>query len=67
MDEKQHFDIELEQIVPEYYSKNKHIQNIFFKRHEIALEYLKKVNPISVIDLGCGDGLFTKKNQKNSS
>jgi 2-polyprenyl-3-methyl-5-hydroxy-6-metoxy-1,4-benzoquinol methylase len=61
MDNKQHFDIKLEDIVPEYYSSNKYIRQIFFERFKIAIFYLKKINAKRILDAGCGDGLFTSK------
>ncbi len=61
INEKQKFDIKLDEIVPEYYSKNKHVKKIFFERLKIALDYLKLVKPEKVLDAGCGDGLFTSK------
>ncbi len=61
IDTTQKFDINLEEIVPEYYSKNRHVKKIFFERLNIALNYLKQIKPTKVLDSGCGDGLFTTK------
>ena len=67
MNNKQNFDIKVEQIVPEYYSKNKSIKRIFFKRFEKALALLKENKINSILDIGCGDGIFTNilKNKEN--
>ncbi len=67
MDNKQNFDIKVEQIVPEYYSKNKSVKSIFFKRFEKAIALLKENNINSILDVGCGDGIFTNilKNKEN--
>ncbi|MEW6749176.1 MAG: class I SAM-dependent methyltransferase, partial [Candidatus Micrarchaeota archaeon] len=59
MDETQRYDIELEEIVPEYRSKNAQVRKLFFKRLETALGYLRSVKPAKVLDAGCGDGMFT--------
>lgn len=52
----------LEEIVPEYHSKNTFLRNLFFKRLELAIELAKsKLNlnkNLKVIDLGCGEGLL---------
>ncbi len=61
INEKQKFDLQLEEIVPEYYSKNKYVKKIFFERLNTALNYIKKIQPKKVLDAGCGDGLFTSK------
>lgn len=60
MDETQRYDIALEDIVPEYYSKNKHVKKLFFRRLETALGYLRAVKPEKILDAGCGDGIFTE-------
>jgi len=67
MDNKQNFDIKVEQIVPEYYSKNKFIKRIFFERLKKAIFLLKGKNINSILDIGCGDGIFTNmlKNKEN--
>ena len=59
MDDTQHFDIKLKDIVPEYYSSNKYIKKIFFKRFEIVMSYLQRINAKRILDAGCGEGLFT--------
>jgi 2-polyprenyl-3-methyl-5-hydroxy-6-metoxy-1,4-benzoquinol methylase len=58
--EGQQFDIGLEEIIPEYYSKNPFVRWLFNRRLYCALEQLKSVNPHRVVDLGCGDGSFLK-------
>lgn len=61
VDESQHFHIDLDDIVPEYYSANKYIRKIFFKRFEIAISYLRHINAKTVLDAGCGNGIFTHR------
>jgi len=61
MDNTQKFNVNLEDIVSEYYSSNKFIKRIFFNRHKIALSYLQKIKAKRILDGGCGDGLFTSK------
>ena len=58
MDENQKYNIELREIVPEYHSKNKIVRQLFANRLKIALNYVKKVKPNKLIDIGCGDGSF---------
>jgi 2-polyprenyl-3-methyl-5-hydroxy-6-metoxy-1,4-benzoquinol methylase len=60
MDDAQNFNIDLTDIVPEYY-RSKQIRKIFLTRLEIALSYLRKIKAKTVLDAGCGDGLFTNK------
>jgi len=59
--------MELEEIVPEYHSSNKYVKNIFFKRFEIAIDYLHKIGANKILDAGCGEGIFTNilKNTEN--
>lgn len=57
---KQKFNIELEQIVPEYYSKNMTVRWLFHQRLKIALDYVRKINSKVLVDIGCGDGSFIK-------
>ena len=57
MDATQNFDIRLKDIIPEYYG-SKYISKIFFDRLKIAASYLKEINAKSLLDAGCGDGLF---------
>lgn len=51
-------------IVPEYYSKNPLVKNLFLKRLKIALRLAKTQLGLRdaprAIDLGCGDGIFLK-------
>lgn len=65
MNKSQNFDIRLDEIIPEYYSKNKYIKSIFFKRLEIAISYLDEIKAKKVLDAGCGDGLFTSMLNNN--
>ncbi|MCB0280007.1 MAG: class I SAM-dependent methyltransferase [Calditrichaeota bacterium] len=57
---KQKFDIDLDEIVPEYQSGLSVVRNLFFKRFELALNFLKTEKINSVIDIGCGNGRFTR-------
>lgn len=52
--------LELEAIMPEYYSRNPLVKWLFNRRLQIALQYLIKINPHVFIDIGCGDGHFIK-------
>ena len=54
----QKLDIDLEEIVPEYYSKNWFVRWLFLKRLHIAANYVKQIEPDVLIDTGCGDGHF---------
>jgi len=58
----------LKKIVPEYYSKNTLVKNLFFKRLECAVQLafikLKSDGNLKVVDLGCGDGTFLKLLEK---
>jgi len=60
-DEKQHINIDLEDIVPEYYSNNFIIKWLFNKRQKIVLKYISKIKPNLLLDVGCGDGSLIKK------
>ncbi len=67
MNNPQHFNINLKQIVPEYYSKNKFVRRLFFKRIKIAVDYCNKIKPQRILDIGCGDGTFvTNLKQKGN-
>lgn len=57
-DKSQRLDIPLRAIFPEYYSKNFLVRWLFSKRLYVAIEYLRKINPDTLIDIGCGDGYF---------
>ena len=48
----------LEDSVPEYYSKNPAVRWLFRQRLNTALRFLKNEGCRSLVDLGCGDGLF---------
>jgi 2-polyprenyl-3-methyl-5-hydroxy-6-metoxy-1,4-benzoquinol methylase len=61
MDNTQRFDIALDDIVPEYYSKNPHVKGLFYKRFDAALEYVHSIKPKRILDAGCGDGIFTNR------
>jgi len=58
----------LEKIVPEYYSKNTLVKNLFFKRLECAIQLafvkLKSDNSLKAADFGCGDGTFLRLLEK---
>jgi ubiquinone/menaquinone biosynthesis C-methylase UbiE len=56
----QKLDIDLDKIVPEYYSKNWLVRWLFRKRLHVAIEYIRKIKPNVLIDTGCGDGHFIK-------
>lgn len=60
IDPKQKFDIFLENIVPEYYSKNPLVRWLFRKRLICAADFLQKTGAKKVVDMGCGDGSFIK-------
>lgn len=51
-------DVELDDIVPEYYSSNDLVIAMFFKRLNIAAEYCDWVNTKRLLDVGCGAGFF---------
>jgi len=61
--------MELKTIVPEYYSKNILIRNLFLRRlHlaiQLALPFLKLNDKLNIVDLGCGDGTFLRMLEKN--
>jgi len=65
MDEKQKFDINLMEIVPEYYNKNKLIRDIFLTRLKVAIDYCKLIKTKNILDAGCGDGLFLQNLHNN--
>lgn len=48
----------LEDSVPEYYSKNPAVRWLFRRRLNTALRLLRNEGSKSLVDLGCGDGLF---------
>ncbi len=48
-------------IVPEYDSANPLIRWIFHWRLKVALSYVSALKPASLIDIGCGEGLFIEK------
>lgn len=53
---------ELEDIVPEYHSRNPFIRHFFRRRLEIAISLggLDEGGRLDVLDLGCGEGLFLR-------
>lgn len=56
--------MELKEIVPEYHSKNLLVRKLFWKRLQIALQLaeskLRSGEDLSVVDLGCGEGILLK-------
>lgn len=56
--------MKLEEIVPEYCSKNPFIRKLFLKRLKTAFQLaqpeLKSNNNLNIVDLGCGEGIFLK-------
>jgi len=68
---KQNRNIELAEIVQEYYSKNPLVRWIFWQRLKKAIKLLPRENNLNILDLGCGAGIFLDKlheisqNQKN--
>jgi len=67
MDEKQNFDIDLMQIVPEYYSGNQVVRDLFLTRIKIAIDYIKQIKAKKILDAGCGDGLLFMNLNKNNN
>lgn len=61
--------MDIKTIVPEYYSKNILIRNLFLKRLklviQLALPVLKSNRKLNIIDLGCGDGSLLKLLEEN--
>lgn len=57
-DANQKFDLALEDIVPEYYSKNVAVRWLFGRRLAVASGYVASVGPKRLLDVGCGDGSF---------
>ncbi len=60
-DNNHKYNIGLKEIVPEYYSSNRQVRKLFLGRHDAAIHYLERVKAASVLDVGCGDGLFTSR------
>lgn len=58
MDKKQNFDINLMEIVPEYYSNSAIVRSLFLSRIKYAIDYCKEIKSKRILDAGCGDGLF---------
>jgi len=60
--------MQLEEIVPEYHSKNVFVRSLFLKRLKIAIQLarseLNSNNNLKVIDLGCGEGVLLKLLEK---
>lgn len=48
--------------MPEYHSRNFLVRRLFLKRLELAMELagIKDAKGVSVLDIGCGEGLFLK-------
>jgi len=67
MDEKQNFDIDLMQIIPEYYSNNKIVRDLFLTRLKYAIDYCKQIGTKKLLDAGCGDGLLFMNINKNNN
>ncbi|MEK7084831.1 MAG: class I SAM-dependent methyltransferase [Patescibacteria group bacterium] len=61
MDARQKFDIGLQEIVPEYASKNPLVRWLFRKRLRVAREFLEQSGAEAVIDIGCGNGAFLRE------
>lgn len=57
-DSSQKTDIQLEQIVPEYLSRNALVKWLFYKRLRSAAAFVRQVGPRALLDLGCGSGQF---------
>lgn len=57
-DSSQRLNIELAEIIPEYYSKSGIVRWLFHKRLAFAEAYVRSVAPRSMVDIGCGDGQF---------
>jgi len=56
----QHFDIPLNDIIPEYESKNIFVRTIFNRRLQYAIGYIWSLDKIKrLLDVGCGNGKFT--------
>ncbi|MEK6834707.1 MAG: class I SAM-dependent methyltransferase [Nanoarchaeota archaeon] len=60
-DKNQHIKIPLQEIVPEYKSKNKLVRWLFNKRQQVASHYIYKIKPNKLLDIGCGDGSFIRR------
>jgi len=67
MDKNQKFDINLMEIVPEYYSGNQLVRDLFLNRLRVAINYIKKIKTKKLLDAGCGDGLLLMNLNKNKS
>ena len=61
MDKTQNFELELENIVPEYHSKNPAVRGLFIERWNAAIAYLREIGAKSILDAGCGNGRFANR------
>lgn len=55
--------LELHKIVPEYHSRNPLVRWLFLKRLDIAIKLARfqKDRGLSILDLGCGEGLLLRR------
>lgn len=52
----------MEEVVPEYTSKNEHVRQLFHDRLAMAILFLKPISSKTrILDIGCGDGIFETK------
>lgn len=56
----QKLNIELKDIIPEYYSHYKIVRWLFKRRLNSALDFITRIKPNRFIDIGCGDGSFVR-------
>ncbi len=54
------YPLELDEIVPEYQSRNPFARALFNCRISIAADYIRQISPASLLDVGCGSGKLIK-------